>query len=163
MHGSRDNGFFGLFSFVCFFFFFGRGGGGGGEGLDYEGIEDPNTTKIWPSSNRQRNAIEMAFRSGADDGPTMNAGLVAMCLFRGSGSVLLRNPIALCLSGGVCTRCPPLWVRACVTAHFQTHTSNKTCINLWKHNIVSPHTTKVASSHFMHGTRARPIAWLPYS
>ena len=39
-----------------------------------EGIEDPN----WLSSARQRNAIEMAFRCRADDGPTLNAGLVAL-------------------------------------------------------------------------------------
>ena len=39
-----------------------------------EGIEDPN----WLSSARQRNAIEMAFRWRADDGPTLNAGLVAL-------------------------------------------------------------------------------------
>ena len=50
-----------------------------------EGIEDPNTTINRPSSARQRNA---------DDGPTLNAGLVAV-IFRGSGPVLLRNPIFL--------------------------------------------------------------------
>ena len=44
-----------------------------------EGIEDPNTAKNGPSSARQRNAIKMAFRwLGADDGPTLNAGLVAL-------------------------------------------------------------------------------------
>ena len=35
-----------------------------------EGIEDPNTTISGPSSARQRNAIEMALRWCADDGPT---------------------------------------------------------------------------------------------
>ena len=31
-----------------------------------------------PSSARQRNTIKMAFRWRADDGPTLNAGLVAL-------------------------------------------------------------------------------------
>ena len=35
----------------------------------------------------------MAFRRRADDGPTLNAGLVALQFFRGSGRVLLGNPI----------------------------------------------------------------------
>ena len=43
-----------------------------------EGKEDPNTTKSGPSSARQRSAILMAFRWRADDGPTLNAGLVAL-------------------------------------------------------------------------------------
>ena len=37
-----------------------------------------------PSSACQRNAILMAFRWRADDGPILNAGLVAMYFFRGS-------------------------------------------------------------------------------
>ena len=40
-----------------------------------EGKEDPNSTTSWPSSARQRNAI---FKWRADDGPTLNAGLVAL-------------------------------------------------------------------------------------
>ena len=43
-----------------------------------EMIEDPNMTINGPSSTRQRNAIEMAFRWRADAGPTLNAGLVAL-------------------------------------------------------------------------------------
>ena len=43
-----------------------------------EGREGPNTTKIGPSSTGQLNAIEMAFHWWADDGPTLNAGLVAL-------------------------------------------------------------------------------------
>ena len=39
--------------------------------------EDPITTLSEPSSAHQRNAIKMAFRWRADDGPTMNAGSVA--------------------------------------------------------------------------------------
>ena len=42
------------------------------------GIEDPNTALIGPSLARQRNAIEMAFRWRADDGPPWNAGLAAL-------------------------------------------------------------------------------------
>ena len=40
----------------------------------YEGRKDPNTTISGPSLVRQRNAIEMAFRWRADDGPILNAG-----------------------------------------------------------------------------------------
>ena len=47
-----------------------------------EGREDPNST--------QRNAIEMTFRWWANDGPALNAGLVALYFF-----VLLRNPLFL--------------------------------------------------------------------
>ena len=36
------------------------------------------TTTFGPSSARQLNAISMAFRWRADDGPTLNAGLVAL-------------------------------------------------------------------------------------
>ena len=43
-----------------------------------EGREDSNTTIGGPSSARQRNAIEVAFRWRADGGPTLNAGLVAL-------------------------------------------------------------------------------------
>ena len=43
-----------------------------------EGREDPNTTISGPSLARQRNAIYMAFRWQADDGPTFNAGLVSL-------------------------------------------------------------------------------------
>ena len=46
--------------------------------LVYGAIEDPNTALIGPSSTRQRNVIEMAFRLRADDGPTLKAGLVAL-------------------------------------------------------------------------------------
>ena len=47
--------------------------------LVVEGFEDPNITKNGPSSARQRNVIEIAFRWRADDGPTLNASLVALC------------------------------------------------------------------------------------
>ena len=52
-----------------------------------KGIEDLNTAINGPSSTGQRNAIEVAFRWRADDGQTLNAGLVALCLFRGSEPV----------------------------------------------------------------------------
>ena len=42
-----------------------------------EGWDDPNTTTSGPSLARERKAIEMAFRLRADDGPTLNAGLLA--------------------------------------------------------------------------------------
>ena len=37
------------------------------------GKEDPNTAINGPSSARQRNAINIAFRWRADDGPTLKA------------------------------------------------------------------------------------------
>ena len=64
-----------------------------------------------PSTTRNRNA--MAFRWRADDGPTLNAGLVA-CDLRVSGPVLLRNPIFFCNfpgGGGGGNPCPHLWIR----------------------------------------------------
>ena len=42
----------------------------------FRGREDSNITKCGPSLARQRNAIKMAFRWRACDGPTLNAGLV---------------------------------------------------------------------------------------
>ena len=42
------------------------------------GREDPNTTISRPSSVRQQNAILLAFPWRADDGLTLNAGLVAL-------------------------------------------------------------------------------------
>ena len=41
-----------------------------------EGIADPNVTINGPSSTRQGNL--MVFRWHVDDGPTLNAGLVAL-------------------------------------------------------------------------------------
>ena len=42
-----------------------------------EGIEEPSTAINGPSSACQRNAISMAIRWRADDGPTLNVGLGA--------------------------------------------------------------------------------------
>ena len=56
-----------LTSFFFFFFFF-----------FYEGRKDPNTTISGLSSARRQNAILMAFRWRADDGLTLDAGLVAL-------------------------------------------------------------------------------------
>ena len=53
----------------------------------------PNSTKSRTSSACQQNTISMVFCWRADDGPTLNAGLVALWFFRGSGPVLLRSPI----------------------------------------------------------------------
>ena len=57
-----------------------------------EGREDPNTTKSGPSSALQRNAIEMAFRLRADDGPTFNSGLVAFLIFPGFRASITMKP-----------------------------------------------------------------------
>ena len=58
---KRDNVLF----FVLLFFSSGR-------------REDPNTTICGLTSARKRNAIKMVFRWRTDDGPTLNAGLVAL-------------------------------------------------------------------------------------
>ena len=65
--------------------------GGGGVKFDNvflldEGIEDPNTTKKMPSSARQR-----AFRWRADDGQTLNTGLVAV-IFQGIRTSIAKKP-----------------------------------------------------------------------
>ena len=57
-------------SFFLVFFFW------GGEVDDVR--KDPNSTKIGPSSARQRNAILMAFHWRTVDGPTFNAGVKAL-------------------------------------------------------------------------------------
>ena len=49
----------------------------------------------------------MALHWRANNGPTLNAFLVALRYSRRSGPVLLRNPIALWFSRGVHTPCPP--------------------------------------------------------
>ena len=51
--------------------------------------------KSGPSSACQRNAIEMAFLWCADNGPTIECWLGGRVIFRGSRSILLRNPIFL--------------------------------------------------------------------
>ena len=53
----------------------------------------------------------MAFCWRADDGPTLNVGLVALRFSRGSGPVLFRNPKVLLFSrggGGVGGSGPPV-------------------------------------------------------
>ena len=46
-----------------------------------------------PSWARQLNAIQMTFCWRDEADPTLNAGLVAVSVSKGSGPVLLRNPI----------------------------------------------------------------------
>ena len=58
-----------------------------------EGTEDPYTAINGSSSACQQNAIEMASRWRANNGPTLNAVLVALLFFRRSRPVLQRNPI----------------------------------------------------------------------
>ena len=77
---------------------------------------------LWASHHQP--ASETPFRWRANDGPTINAGLVALSFFRGSGSVLLRNPIFLWFFKGVRTPCPPppppLWIRSCLVLCLKT-------------------------------------------
>ena len=54
-----------------------------------EGLDDP-------SKYNYKRAIRPANAGrGADNGRKLAAGLVALCFFRGSGPILLRNPIFL--------------------------------------------------------------------
>ena len=50
----------------------------------------------------------MAFRWRADGVPTLNAGLVTLWFYRGSGPVLIRNPIFCDFSGGEGESGPPV-------------------------------------------------------
>ena len=59
-----------------------------------ESRDDQNTTKIGPSSTRQRKPIYLAFCWHHGDGLTSNSGLVAFLgVFRGSGPVLHKKTI----------------------------------------------------------------------
>ena len=108
--------------------------------------KDPNTTISGPSSARQRNATLMVFHWQADGGPTLNAVLVALSFFRGSGPVLLRNLINCDFSGGgVQTPCPsPLDQGMCIqfnilfasnTVVVKTVDSDSATTRNWKMNI----------------------------
>ena len=50
---------------------------------------------LWADHHRPASETLMAFRWRADDGLTLNAGLVALWFFRGSGPILQRVPIFL--------------------------------------------------------------------
>ena len=76
--------------------------------LAHEGREDPNATVSVPPSARQGNAIEMAFCWRANDGPTLNAGFVALWFFSVSEQILFRNPIFLWFFRGFWTPYPSL-------------------------------------------------------
>ena len=52
----------------------------------------------------------MAFRWRADDGPTLNAGLVA-AIFQGIRTCIAREPYIFVIFRGVRTPSPPLWIR----------------------------------------------------
>ena len=64
-----------------------------------EGRKDPDTTISGPSTAHQRNAIKMAFRWRADDGPKLNAGLVA-AIFQGIRTCIIRKPFVIFQGGG---------------------------------------------------------------
>ena len=53
----------------------------------------------------------MEFGWRANDGPTLNAGLLLCDFFRGSGQVLLRNPIFFQVGSGPPAP-TPLWIPA---------------------------------------------------
>ena len=76
-----------------------------------EGREDPHTAISGTSSARRRNAVYMASRWRADDGPTLNAGLIALWF---SGDLDRCCFEALCffviLQGGP-DPLSPLWIR----------------------------------------------------
>ena len=70
------------FNFLFFYFF-------------DERRNDSNNTISGPSTGRQRNAIQMAFRWRADGGPTLMLACKLCGFYRRSGLILLRNPIFL--------------------------------------------------------------------
>ena len=76
--------------FVCFTWSF----------LVNEGRGDPNTTKSRPSLAHHPNAIQMAFGWRADDGPTLNAGLVAFVNFRGIWVSIAKKPCSYVINQG---------------------------------------------------------------
>ena len=95
------------------------------------GIEDLNTAINGPSTARQRNAIEMAFRWRTDDGQTLNVGLVALCFFRGFGPALQRNPIFFVISQGVRTPFRP-WFSLILSAFNRYHSQRFWSLSLLK-------------------------------
>ena len=70
----------------------------------------------------------MAFRWQADDGPALNAGLVALWFLRGSGPVLLRNPLFVIFQGGP-DPLSPLWIRAYKATQGTMRRGNRTQTN----------------------------------
>ena len=84
-----------LITFFCLFF------------LVDEGIEDLNTAINGPSLAHKRNTIEMAFRWRADDGQTLNAGLVALWFFRGPAETLYFCDFSGVGGGGLDPLSPP--------------------------------------------------------
>ena len=65
-----------------------------------EGTEDPNTTKSGPLSAHQQNAILMVFRWRANDGPTLNAGLIDVILQRIRTRIAKKPYIFVIFQGG---------------------------------------------------------------
>ena len=70
-----------------------------------EGKEDPNTT-VRVSLSRQRNVISMTFRWPANDGPKLNAGLVA-CDFSGDPISIAKKPYIFVFVRGCPEPLPP--------------------------------------------------------
>ena len=87
-------------------------------GFSWWWMRDPKSTKrgLWSASQR------------IDYGLTLNAGLIALWFFRGSGAVLKGNPIALWFfrEGGPDLQ-SPLWIRACKLV-FNTRTEKCLCV-----------------------------------
>ena len=126
----------------------------------------------------------MVFGWRADDGPTLNAGFVALWFFRGSGPVLLRNPIFCDFSGGWGgggvdpDNLSTLWIWAWATSvwNFRTYT---VCIfskpishsylsryhhQKWLHqDIKARFSRKNASVQNINNTSLRPLDDMPLS
>ena len=77
-----------LTTFVCLLF------------LVDEVRDDPNTTRSWPLSTRQRKAIQMLFRWWADGGPALNASL-------GIWTSIAKTPYIFVIVHGGGVRTPP--------------------------------------------------------
>ena len=62
--------------------------------------KDPITTLSKPLSARQQNGIKMAFRWQADDGQTLNAGLVALWFSRAIRTSIAKESYSFAIFQG---------------------------------------------------------------
>ena len=88
------------------------------------------------SSAHQRNAIQMAFRWWAYNGPTWNAGLLAFFYFQGIWTSITKKPYRFVIfQVGSIPPVSPLWIRACLSKH--TVPALIKCHIMWHFNQVS--------------------------
>ena len=100
-----------------------RGVGGGDKIIIFlvdRGIEDPNSRYKWATIGPA--SEEIAFRWRANDGPTLKAGLVALCDFQGIWTSIANKPYIFVIFQGGSGPLSPLWIRPCVLQiHMGSH------------------------------------------